>query len=139
MKYLFDTVAISEPFKPNPDQRVLEELSSISTSESCLSVITIGELNKGIHLLPPGKRRKSLEQKLEQLEIQFIDRILEINTTTGRIWGEIAAQVHRQGGRLPVADGLIAATAIEHDLILVTRNVKDFQSTGVKLYNPWEE
>jgi predicted nucleic acid-binding protein len=104
-----------------------------------LSAITVGELHKGVNLLPPGKRRTQLEDWFDNdLIPRFSDRILPVTPAIGRLWGSLAAGRQLAGRPLAMADGLIAATALEHHLTVVTRNVKDFAGLGVTLLNPWD-
>lgn len=104
-----------------------------------LSVVTIGELRKGIDLAPQGKRRSELQSWLEvDLIPTFEGRILPVTKAIAEKWGTLSAQRQRAGRPLSMADGLIAATALEHGLTLVTRNVKDFELLGVPILNPWD-
>ena len=100
-------------------------------------MLTIGELRKGIDRLRAGKKKRGLEQWLRQLVAAASDRILPINLETAVLWGELAAKLEKIGRPLPAIDCLIAATAIQHGLHLMTRNVADFEPTGVLLVNPW--
>ena len=102
-----------------------------------ISVITLGELARGIGLLDEGGRKTALAEWLQTLESRFSDRILPIDPETGLIWGEITARCQRSGRTLPAADGLIAATGLRHGLHVATRNMGDFEGTGVLLFNPW--
>ncbi len=104
-----------------------------------LSVLTVGELTKGIELLAAGERKRTLRRWLETLEQDYADRILSIDTETARIWGELTAGAQTGGRTIPASDGLIAATAIRHGLHLMTRNVTDFVNTGAMLLNPWQD
>ena len=110
------------------------------TEESLyLSAITVGELHKGINLLARSKRRTQLEYWLDNdLIPRFTDRILSVTPAIGRIWGALSAGRQLAGRPLSMADGLIAATAPEHHLTVVTRNVKDFADLGVTLPSPWD-
>lgn len=102
-------------------------------------IITIGELARGVALLPAGKKRSRYEVGLLILEQDYESRILPIDTEATRIWGEIDAQRKKAGRPLSVPDGLIAATALRHGLHVVTRNVRDFDATGVLIVNPWDD
>ena len=139
MRVLLDTCVLSELYKPNPTETVKNALDALDDNHLYLSVITIGELAKGIELLPNSKRKHDLQNWFHQIEKNYHQRILSIDTETAIIWGEITANAQRQGLCLSVADGLIAATAIRHGLHLMTRNVKDFDFTKVLLVNPWNE
>lgn len=139
MKVLLDTCVISEIVRPQGDQRVKQRVSAFSGAETFLSVVTVGELARGINLLPTGKNRDKYASALLQLEQDYEKRILPIDTDTGRIWGEIDAMRQKAGRALSVTDGLIAATARRFGLHVVTRNVRDFEETGVLIVNPWED
>jgi predicted nucleic acid-binding protein len=137
MKVLIDTCVLSEMQRPAPDPRVRDQLRAIPPDDFFLSVITIGELVKGIERLPQGKRRRGLEVWLVQLTQVHAQRILPVDLETARIWGEIVARASQQGRVIPASDGLIAATALRHGLHVMTRNTADFQATGVLLVDPW--
>ena len=125
MSYLVDTNMLSEPTKPAPDDRVLEWLG-LHGDEAFVSALTLGEIKKGILLLPAGKRRKKLERGYEDLCESFDGRILELTMGTMAVWAEMYAQEQLRGHKLPGFDSLLAATALEHRLVMVTRNTKDF-------------
>jgi len=104
-----------------------------------VSVITLGEIQKGIELLAEGKRRVQLEQWLKQdLEAWFSGRILPVDRQVAGRWASLVAQGARAGRRLPTVDSLIAATALAYDLTIVTRNTRDFEGIGATIINPWE-
>lgn len=105
--------------------------------EVFLSVVSIGEITKGVLRLPQGRKRTELADWLETLDREFGGRILDVGRETVRVWGEISALAEARGRILPIADGLIAATAIQHGLRIYTRNVADFDVTGVLVTNPW--
>ena len=104
-----------------------------------MSVITVGEIAKGIELLDEGPRRERFTAFLDRLEQGFARRVLGIDSETARIWGEITARAQRRGRVVSATDGLIAATAIQHGLQVMTRNVSDFEETGAEIINPWED
>jgi predicted nucleic acid-binding protein len=136
--FLLDTNVISELVKPTPDSRVTRWIDAARESLLYLSVLTLGEIRKGIALLPDASRRGSLETWLDhELVLRFADRILAIDQAVADRWGRIAAQALRAKSALPVIDGLLAATAMRHNLTLVTRNTKDVAATGVAVFNPW--
>jgi predicted nucleic acid-binding protein len=102
------------------------------------SVVSLGEIFKGITILPESKRRKELERWLEEtLRPWFNGRILAVSEPIAERWGILAGQCQLKGRALKVADGLIVATALEHDLTVVTRNVRDFSGLGVTVFDPW--
>ncbi len=137
--FLGDTNVPSELTRPNPDARVVAFLESIERESVYLSVLTLGEIRKGLASLPDGKRRRRLEDWIQStLRPWFANRILPITEDIVDRWGILAAEAKSRGSVLTVGDGLIAATALEHDLTLLTRNVRDFSGTGVTILNPWE-
>ena len=104
-----------------------------------LSVLTLGEIRKGTTLLSPGKKRTELENWLEtELPARFNNRILPITGKIAELWGGMSAQAQMKGITLGVIDGLLGATAIDHELTVATRNVKDFSGCNVPVFNPWE-
>ncbi len=137
MKYLLDTCAVSELRKPNCPVRSRQIVETSDDAALFLSAITLGEIQKGVSLLQAGKRQQDFQAWLSFLQTGFDDRILAIGADTCLIWGEITANCQKKGHTLHSADGLIAATAIQCGLHLVTRNVADFEPTGVLLVNPW--
>jgi len=136
--YLLDTNCVSELVRPAPEPRVVEWVQAADESILYLSVLTLGEIRKGLVALADGKRRTRLEAWLEvDLKARFAGRILSIDSNVADRWGSIAAQVRRGGKALPVIDGLIAATALHHDLTVVSRNASDFPGSLVRVLNPW--
>jgi predicted nucleic acid-binding protein len=137
--FLLDTNIPSESTNPRPEPKVIGWLRTQSDVSLYLSAISVGELRKGITLLDPGRRRHELEIWLNRdLLLGFRDRILPVTSSIADRWGLLDANRQRRGSPLGTPDGLIAATALEHNLTLVTRNVKDFVHLGVPLFNPWE-
>ena len=112
---------------------------AIAEEDLFLSVLTIGELRKGIDKLKASEKKRELASWFERLIVLAKDRILSIDHETAVVWGEIAAAADKQGSPLPAVDGLLAATAIRHGMRLMTRNVADFERTGVLLINPWQD
>ena len=138
--YLLDTNIPSEMRRIRPEQRVVEWLKTANDNELYLSVITLGEIWKGFTLLRDATRRVQLEQWLQRdVRDWFGDRILPVNEAVAERWGVLEGERQMRGAPLNTADGLIAATALEHDLILVTHNGKDFAGLGVKIIDPWKE
>lgn len=133
--YLLDTNVVSETRKKRPNSSVTAFLASADSSALFLSVLTLGELRKGVEI-----RRKTdpdaaslLGAWVDTIEMQFSDRLLNVDAATARLWGELSA-----ARSLPVVDTLIAATAIRHSITLVTRNTGDFALTGTLLMDPWQ-
>ena len=139
MNFLLDTCTISEPKQKLPNEKVLEWIDAQDESKLFLSVLTIGEIRKGIVRLDSGKKKAELENWLEKLRVRFSRRILPITEKTFLVWGKMYGEFERKGIVRPAFDSLLEATALEHDLIFVTRNVKNFQNSQVTILNPWEE
>lgn len=135
MMYLLDTNIISEVIKPKPNASVVEWLEGIHSDYCAISVITLGEIRKGVERLETGAKKKKITQWLEvDLIQQFDDRIIPIDEIVADKWGFILSQAN-----LPAIDGLLAASALVHNLKLVTRNTKDFKNIGgLELINPWD-
>lgn len=139
MRVLLDTCVLSEVQNPRGEQNVRAEVARLLPGESFLSVITLGEISKGIAQLGDDPKKHELERWLQTVERQFSDHVLPVGRDTAIIWGEITANASRRGVQLHAADGLIAATAIQHGLHIMTRNVRHFEITGVLLINPWHD
>ncbi len=140
MNYVLDTNVISELIAKQPDKRVVEWLDQLDPHTVYLSVITIGEIRKGIEKLTPSKRREAVREWLEtNLLLRFQGRILEITAEVMLVWGELTGRLEQEGRPITAIDSLIAAIALHGDYCLVTHNEHDFQHTGVKLINPWKE
>jgi predicted nucleic acid-binding protein len=136
--FLLDTNVVSEAVSVRPSARVEAWMKSVPETSLYLSVLTIGELRKGIDSLPTSRRREKLESWVGVIKLRFDGRILELDLPASEKWGSMVAAGFRLGRPLPIMDGLIAATALEHGLTLVTRNVRDFARLGVDVFNPWE-
>ncbi len=135
---LLDTNIPSELTNRVPEARVRDWVDAQDNAALCFSVISVGEFRRGFTLLSKGRQRTRLEQWFEGYLLPlFEDRILPVTQNIGDRWGVLDAECRRQGRSLNTADGLIAATALEHDLTVATRNVKDFAGLGVVLLNPW--
>lgn len=135
LQYLLDTNVLSETRRKQADERVIRFLSSAEPSVLFLSVLTLGELRKGVALKgrsDPSAAR-ALGSWVDGLEYSFADRVLGVDAATARLWGELSAQRPR-----PVVDTLLAATAVVHGLTLVTRNTADVLDTGASLFDPWK-
>lgn len=139
MRTLVDTCVLSEVQRRGGNRQVRECFEAIPDEDVFLSVLTLGELKKGIDKLQASTKRKTLAAWFDQLMVAARNRILPIDCETAVIWGEVAAKCERRGQPLPAVDGLIAATALRHGLHLMTRNVADFEPTGALLVNPWDD
>jgi toxin FitB len=138
--FLIDTNVLSEYRRPGgPDAGVKHWLETTDLQSQYVSVITLAEIQKGIELLAAGRRRLQLEEWLKNdLEAWFVGRILPVDRKVAACWASIVAQGSRTGRPVPTVDSFIAATAVSHDLTIVTRNTRDFEGTGAATLNPWE-
>jgi len=138
VKYLLDTCLISEMVKKEPNPAVVSWLDEQDEQKLFLSVLNLGELQKGISKLPEGTKKIELQAwvALDLVE-RFTGRILEIDLETALSWGRLQGEAEQAGEKLPVMDSLIAAVATAHGLIVVTRNVRDIERCGVRVINPW--
>lgn len=140
MPFLLDTNIVSETVKAKPEPNVLEWLEAQTPTELFLASQTIGELLRGAHKVREKERRERFEKWIEgDLIWQFGNRILAFDEAAARIWGRLMGAGDRKGQTPPAADTQIAAVAVNHDLILVTRNVKDFKRFDLDLLNPWND
>ena len=138
--FLLDTNVISELVKPRPEPNVTAWIEHTDESLLYLSVLTLGEIRRGMAVLPQSRRRATLEAWLDKdLRTRFEDRILDIDQEVADRWGLLTAATRNSGIVLPVIDGLIAATALEHNLTLVTRDTGQIPSMGIAVFNPWEK
>ena len=138
MRALLDTCVVSEARRKKGHPGVRAQVEAIRSRDLFVSVITVGELTKGIALLPGGKKKDALSEWLLALEQDYAERILPVDAETAQVWGELTAAAQRRGKTVSVSDGIIAATAIRHGIHVMTRNVSDFRETGAMLINPWE-
>jgi tRNA(fMet)-specific endonuclease VapC len=139
MNALLDTCVLSEFTRRQPQEQVIRWLSSVDEETLFLSVLSIGEIQHGIERLEASPRKEALSRWLmEALIPRFDGRILPLDTPTMLVWGGLVARLEGQGRKMPAVDSLIAATALSHNLLLVTRNTADFSSCGVELFNPWQ-
>ena len=136
LQYLLDTNILSETRKKQANERVMAFLSAAEPSALFISVLSLGELRKGVSLKnrSDAEAARRLGTWVDGLEFSFGDRILGVDAAIARQWGELSAQRSR-----PVVDTLLAATALVHELTLVTRNVSDVRDLGVKLLDPWDQ
>jgi len=135
--FLLDTNVISELVRPKPEPKVTAWVSAVDEDLLYLSVLTLGEIRIGITSLKDASRRVTLEAWLDSdLLLRFAGRVLPIDQAVADRWGRLAAEAMPKSA-LPVIDGLLAATALHHNLTLVTRNIRDVAVTGVPVFNPW--
>jgi toxin FitB len=138
MRFLLDTNVLSEAAKPRPNAGLLEWIRETPPLDLAISVLTIGEIQKGVTLLPDGAKRERLAGWLaSELPRQFHDRVLPVDRAVALEWGRLSAEGRRGGRDLPVVDGLLLATAASRGLVFVTRNERDCAGRGVPVHNPW--
>jgi len=137
VKVLLDTCVHSELRHAKGHPGVRRAVAALQEEELFLSAISIGEILKGISLLAEGRRKHTLASWLDTLERNYRDRILSVDREICRRWGELTARAQRAGRAVSATDGLIAATALHHSLQVMTRDIADFEPTGVLLFNPW--
>ncbi len=138
MNFILDTNVISELVAARPNLNVIEWIQATDSDQIFLSVISIGEIKKGIEKLPYSDRKVILDHWLqEDLLAQFTDQLLSIDVQTMLIWGKLVSQLEKLGRPISAIDALLAATAQQWGFTLVTRNTVHFQDTGIELFNPW--
>jgi predicted nucleic acid-binding protein len=138
VNYLLDTCVISEPTKRAPNPIVLNWLDEQDEESLFLCVLTLGELENGVARLPASRKRARIRQWIDSdLRSRFEGRILDIDAAVALRWGQLTAAHAATGRSLPVIDGLLVATALVHDLTIVTRNTADLGVGGVQLFDPW--
>jgi predicted nucleic acid-binding protein len=139
VNYILDTNVISELVAARPNPKVVNWIQSVNSNQVFLSVIAIGELKKGIEKLPDSDRKVTLDQWLhEDLLVRFENQLLLIDQETMLIWGRLIAQLEMIGRSISAIDSLLAATALQWQYTLVTRNTTHFELAGIVLLNPWE-
>lgn len=137
MRFLIDTCVLSELVKPKPSPLVSEWFDTAPAAGLFVSALTLGEIRKGVEKLRSGRRRAQIAAWLEtELPAWFENRVLPVDVGVADEWGRLMARVKKR--QVPAIDGLIAATALRHQLVVVTRNEADFIATGVDLLNPWK-
>lgn len=134
MTYLVDANVLSEPTKPVPNNKVIDWLTA-NEGNLVVDSIIVGELYVGILALPRGRKRTQLEQWFGDV-VQTID-CLPWDATISRRWAKLVVDLKQKGDKLPLLDSMIAATALQHDLTVATRNTRDFNKTGVQVLNPF--
>lgn len=138
MNYLLDTCFLSELFKPTPDAGVLDWLNRIDEERLFISVLSLGEIQKGIAKLEHGRRKRRIQSWLDQdLRRRFGERVVPVDMDVALAWGQVCGVSEKKGVPLPVIDCLLAATANVHGFVLVTRNETDFAAYPMTVLNPW--
>jgi predicted nucleic acid-binding protein len=138
VKWLLDTNVLSEPFRPRPDRAVLDWLASRAADETVISIVAVAELRVGARAVADKTRRDDITRWIdEEISRSFADRILPLSTNVLVDWIEIGRALAARGETRAPADLLVASTARIHDLIIVTRNARDFARTGTIVYDPW--
>ncbi len=136
MSYLLDTNVISELVRAKPSVQVIKWFDTVPNEALYISVLTLGEIRKGVEMIPEEKRKEKLRIWLEiDLPQWFSERVLPISKEISDRWGRLQAEIKKP---FPAIDSLIAATALYHDLRIVTRNTKDFNYAGLQVVSPWE-
>jgi tRNA(fMet)-specific endonuclease VapC len=139
VKCLLDTNVISELVAKYPDVRVLKWIDCLDADDAYLSVITVGEIHRGVEKLPKSRKRDALREWLhDDLLARFAGHILSIAVGVMLTWGTLVGRLDREGRPLPALDSLVAAIALHYGCRLATRNVGDYDGTGVPVVNPWE-
>jgi predicted nucleic acid-binding protein len=140
VNYLLDTCVLSEYTKKNSNSQVIDWLDEQEETGLFISILSIAEIRKGIIRIKDSQpsRYNKLSTWLEKLQTRFIDRIIPLNEKTLNSWAVICGQSEAKGIKLPIIDSLIAATAYEYQLTIVTRNVADFNFSTVKVFSPWD-
>lgn len=137
-KFLLDTNALSEFVKATVNLGLLDWMQQTEEASMAISVVSVGEIQKGISRMPQGRRQTDLQDWLDnQLIPRFDQRILAIELSDMQRWGQLMGEAIKRGATLPAVDALLASAALNRDLVLVSRNERDFARTGVRLLNPW--
>jgi toxin FitB len=139
MKYILDTNVISEAINKQPNPQVMNWLRGMDAQELYLSVVTIGEIKKGVEKLPESNRKETIKVWFEhELLIKFDGQIIGLDLPVILVWGELVGALEQRGRKLPALDSLIAATVKYYDYTLVTRNEKDFEGIDITIFNPFK-
>ena len=139
MRFLLDTCALSELVKRVPEPNVLTWMRARQNDELFISAITLAELQRDAAKLPVSRRRDDLSVWLQQLEAGFEDRVVPFTGAAAHYWDQMCVKAEAKGLSMAAFDSIIAATALEHGMALVTRNIRDFTQAPVVLINPWPE
>jgi predicted nucleic acid-binding protein len=139
VRFLLDTMVVLEPAKPKPDGGVLAWLEAQDPWDLAVSVLTLGEIQRGVERMAAGRRKAELAKWLAtELPAHFGDGVLPVDAAVALAWGALTASSERLGRPLHVVNGLLLATARVHDLTLVTRNTSDTAERGIPVLDPWE-
>lgn len=138
MKFLIDTNVLSEFFKPEPREAILDWFRSTDEEIRYISVLSIGELQRGMERMPQSRSCEALRDWIGRLVTDYADRMLSFDLETAIVWATMRAELERDGRTMPIIDGLIAATAIERGLTVVTRDVRAFQHSGAPVFDPFK-
>ncbi len=139
MSVLLDTCILNELRRPDGHPAVKAAVDGLADDSLFLSVLTVGEIVKGVAHLADGPKRRGLIAWLNELENRFAGRILTVDRETAALWGEVTARSRKVGVVIPPVDGLIAATALRYNMRVMTRNTRDFRTTGVPVLDPWTD
>ena len=138
MKYLLDTCVVSELIKKKTNKKVLKWIKTHDENTLYVSVLTFGEIAKGIEKVADQQRKKLLKLWVEDdLKVRFEGRILDVNLDVATKWGEIQGLSEKSGKPMPTIDGLLAITGLVNNCIVVTKNISDMVSSTAELVNPW--
>lgn len=137
MRVLLDTCVLSELRRPKGHHGVRRAVDALESEDLFVSVLSVGEIAKGIALLKDSRKKRDLQAWLQAMERHYADHVLPVDLETSHVWGELTAAAQRIGKIIPASDGLIAATARRHGLHVMTRNTEHFEPAGVMLLNPW--
>jgi predicted nucleic acid-binding protein len=139
LRLLLDTNVLSELGRANGSAAVKAAVRAVDEEDLFVSVLTLGEIRQGIEQLPDGARRRRLAAWLAELRGTYADRLLPVDAAVSEAWGALNARLRTIGRPIPAVDGLLAATALTHGLVIATRNVRHFETSGVRLLDPWSE
>ena len=140
MSYLLDTCVISEFARPAPSPGIVRWLDAQAEDQLYLSVVTLGEIARGVARLPDSRRRRRLAAWLHHdVRERFAQRLLPVSAQVALRWGELSGRAAASGVQISMADGIIAATALVHGLVVATRDVADLTATGAVVFSPWED